>query len=109
MKVLFIGDVVGGPGRRGLKAAMPELRERHKPDLTIVNGENSAGGVGINEKTPGALFDAGCDVVTTGNHLHRPPAPPPLPPPPGRGVPPPHPPHPNPRKGPPPGGGGGVR
>ncbi|HKB50346.1 MAG TPA: TIGR00282 family metallophosphoesterase [Solirubrobacterales bacterium] len=71
MKVLFIGDVVGGPGRRGLKAAMPELRERHKPDLTIVNGENSAGGMGITEKTAGALFDAGCDVITTGNHVYR--------------------------------------
>jgi metallophosphoesterase (TIGR00282 family) len=71
MKVLFIGDVVGGPGRRGLAAAMPELRERHAPDLTIVNGENSAGGMGITEKTAGALFDAGCDVITTGNHVYR--------------------------------------
>lgn len=71
MKVLFIGDVVGGPGRRGLKAAMPELRERYAPDLTIVNGENSAGGMGITEKTAKALFDAGCDVITTGNHVYR--------------------------------------
>ncbi len=71
MKVLFIGDVVGGPGRRGLKAAMPELRERHVPDLTIVNGENSAGGIGITEKTAKALFDAGVDVITTGNHVYR--------------------------------------
>ena len=71
MRVLFIGDVVGGPGRRGLKAAMPELRERHRPDLTIVNGENSAGGMGITEKTAGALFDAGADVITSGNHVYR--------------------------------------
>jgi metallophosphoesterase (TIGR00282 family) len=71
MKVLFIGDVVGGPGRRGLKAAMPELRERYRPDLTIVNGENSAGGMGITEKTANVLFDAGCDVITTGNHVYR--------------------------------------
>ncbi len=71
MRVLFIGDVVGGPGRRGLRAAMPELRERHRPDLTIVNGENSAGGMGITEKTAGAIFDAGCDVITTGNHVYR--------------------------------------
>ncbi len=71
MKALFIGDVVGGPGRRGLAAAMPALRERHRPDLTIVNGENSAGGMGITEKTAAALFDAGADVITTGNHVYR--------------------------------------
>lgn len=71
MRVLFIGDVVGGPGRRGLKAAMAELRERHRPDLTIANGENSAGGVGITAKTAGALFDIGVDVITTGNHVYR--------------------------------------
>lgn len=71
MRVLFIGDVVGGPGRRGLAAAMPELRERHSPDLVIVNGENSAGGMGITAKTAKALFDAGCDVITTGNHVYR--------------------------------------
>ncbi len=71
MRVLFIGDVVGGPGRRGLKAAMPELRERHRPDLTIVNGENSAGGMGITEKTANAIFDAGADVITSGNHVYR--------------------------------------
>jgi len=71
MKVLFIGDVVGGPGRRGLAAAMPELRERHRPDLTIVNGENSAGGMGITEKTANALFEAGAGVITSGNHVYR--------------------------------------
>jgi len=71
MKVLFIGDVVGGPGRRGLAAAMPELRERHAPDMTIVNGENSAGGMGITEKTAKALFEAGADVITSGNHVYR--------------------------------------
>ena len=46
MRVLFIGDVVGSPGRRGLRETMPALRERHAPDLVIVNGENSAGGIG---------------------------------------------------------------
>ncbi len=71
MRVLFIGDVVGGPGRRGLHAAMPELRERYAPDMTIVNGENSAGGMGITEKTAKALFDAGADAITTGNHVYR--------------------------------------
>src|SRR3954452_18975075 len=71
MDVLFIGDVVGGPGRRGLAAAMPQLRETHHPDLVIVNGENSAGGLGITEKTAGALFETGADVITTGNHVYR--------------------------------------
>ena len=71
MRVLFIGDVVGGPGRRGLAAAMPALRERHRPDLVVVNGENSAGGIGITEKTANDLFDAGADVITTGNHVYR--------------------------------------
>jgi 2',3'-cyclic-nucleotide 2'-phosphodiesterase len=71
MRVLFIGDVVGGPGRRGLAAAMPQLRDRHRPDLTIVNGENSAGGMGITEKTAAALFELGAGVITTGNHVYR--------------------------------------
>lgn len=71
MRLLFIGDVVGGPGRRGLHAAMPELRERYSPEMTIVNGENAAGGMGITEKTARALFDAGADAITLGNHAYR--------------------------------------
>jgi hypothetical protein len=71
MRVLFIGDVVGGPGRRGLREAMPALRERHAPDLVIVNGENSAGGVGITERTANDLFQSGAGVITTGNHVYR--------------------------------------
>jgi len=71
MRVLFIGDVVGGPGRRGFAAAMPELRERYAPDLVVVNGENSAGGMGITKKTAAALFEAGADAITTGNHVYR--------------------------------------
>jgi metallophosphoesterase (TIGR00282 family) len=71
MRVLFIGDVVGSPGRRGLREAMPALRERHQPDLVIVNGENSAGGMGITERTANDLFGAGAGVITTGNHVYR--------------------------------------
>jgi metallophosphoesterase (TIGR00282 family) len=71
MRVLFIGDVVGKPGRAGLARAMPELRERHSPDLVIANGENAAGGLGITEKTAGELFDAGVDVLTMGNHVYK--------------------------------------
>jgi metallophosphoesterase (TIGR00282 family) len=71
MRVLFIGDVVGGPGRRGLRETMPALRERHAPDLVIVNGENSAGGIGITERTANDLFGAGAGVITSGNHVYR--------------------------------------
>jgi metallophosphoesterase (TIGR00282 family) len=71
MRVLFIGDVVGSPGRQGLREAMPGLRERHAPDLVVVNGENSAGGVGITERTARDLFQSGADVITTGNHVYR--------------------------------------
>lgn len=71
MRVLFIGDVVGSPGRKGLRETMPSLREAHSPDLIIVNGENSAGGMGITERTANDLFDAGTGVITTGNHVYR--------------------------------------
>jgi metallophosphoesterase (TIGR00282 family) len=71
MRVLFIGDVVGSPGRRGLRDAMPALRERHSPDLIVVNGENSAGGMGITERTANDIFGAGAGVITTGNHVYR--------------------------------------
>ena len=67
----MIGDVVGKPGRAGLARAMPGLRERHRPDLVIVNGENSAGGLGITEATANDLFSMGCDVITLGNHTYR--------------------------------------
>ena len=50
---------------------MPGLRERYAPDLVIVNGENSAGGVGITEKTAAELFAIGADVITLGNHAYR--------------------------------------
>jgi 2',3'-cyclic-nucleotide 2'-phosphodiesterase len=69
--LLFLGDVVGEPGRRALAAAMPGLRDRYSPDLVVVNGENSAGGLGITERTAKALHDSGADVITTGNHVYR--------------------------------------
>src|ERR1700733_11970761 len=71
MRVLFIGDVVGSPGRKGLRETMPALRERHAPDLIVVNGENTAGGVGITERTANDLFGAGAGVITSGNHVYR--------------------------------------
>ena len=71
MRLLFIGDVVGKPGREGLAAAMPGLREERLPDLVVVNGENIAGGVGVTAETAAELFEAGADVITLGNHTYR--------------------------------------
>jgi metallophosphoesterase (TIGR00282 family) len=71
MKFIFVGDVVGKPGRAGLARAMPGLRERHGFDLAIVNGENSAGGLGITEGTANDLFSMGFDAITLGNHAYR--------------------------------------
>ncbi len=71
MRLLFIGDVVGKPGREGLAAAMPALREQHLPDLVVVNGENVGGGVGITPETAKELFATGADAITLGNHTYR--------------------------------------
>jgi 2',3'-cyclic-nucleotide 2'-phosphodiesterase len=71
VNVLFVADVVGKPGRAGLRRAVPGLRERYAPDLSIVNGENSAGGLGITEGTANDLFEMGFDVITLGNHAYR--------------------------------------
>jgi metallophosphoesterase (TIGR00282 family) len=71
VKLLFIGDVVGSPGRRGLAAAMPGLKERFEPGLIVVNGENSAGGAGVTAKTAEEIFALGADAITLGNHSFR--------------------------------------
>ena len=71
MRILFIGDIVGKPGRAGLERAMPKLREAHSPDMIIANGENTAGGLGVTEKTATELYDLGVDVITLGNHTYR--------------------------------------
>jgi metallophosphoesterase (TIGR00282 family) len=71
MRILFIGDIVGKPGRAGLERTMPLLHERHTPDLVVANGENAAGGLGITEKTAKEIYAAGVDVITLGNHTYR--------------------------------------
>ena len=71
MKLLFVGDVVGGIGRRTLAALLPRIRDAYQPDFVIVNGENSAGGVGITEKTARELLETGADAITLGNHAYR--------------------------------------
>jgi metallophosphoesterase (TIGR00282 family) len=69
VKLLFIGDIVGQPGRRAVKELLPKLREEHRLDFVIANGENSAGGSGITPKTAEEIFSAGVDVITSGDHL----------------------------------------
>lgn len=69
MKLLFIGDIVGQPGRRAVKELLPRLREQHGLDFVIANGENSAGGSGITPRTAEEIFTAGVDAITSGDHL----------------------------------------
>jgi 2',3'-cyclic-nucleotide 2'-phosphodiesterase len=69
--ILFVGDVVGGIGRRTLLGLLPALRERYDPTFVVVNGENSAGGLGITPKIADELFAAGVDVITLGNHTYH--------------------------------------
>jgi metallophosphoesterase (TIGR00282 family) len=69
MNILFIGDIVGEPGRRAVRQLVPKLREIHSLDVVIANGENSAGGSGITVGTAKEIFDSGVDVITSGDHL----------------------------------------
>lgn len=69
MTLIFLGDVVGEPGRLALYRAMPELREEFAADAIIVNGENAAGGRGITPKIAAEFLTRGADVVTLGDHV----------------------------------------
>jgi metallophosphoesterase (TIGR00282 family) len=70
-RILFVGDVVGGLGRRTLLECLPLLRERHTPTFVVVNAENIAGGLGITPKIADELLAAGVDVITLGNHTYH--------------------------------------
>ena len=72
MKILFLADVFGVPGRRAVEEHLPALRERYDADLAIVNGENAADGAGITGKLADKLLAAGADVVTLGERVIRP-------------------------------------
>jgi metallophosphoesterase (TIGR00282 family) len=69
VKLLFVGDIVGQPGRRAVKALVPALRAQLGIQLVVANGENSAGGSGITPRTADEIFSAGVDVITSGDHL----------------------------------------
>lgn len=73
MRILFLGDVVGRIARRAIRQDLRPLRKRLAIDFTIANGENAAGGKGIDPDSTEELLDAGVDVITTGNHVwqHR--------------------------------------
>ena len=68
MRLMFLGDVVGRAGRDAVYQHLPSLREKLKPDIVVVNGENAAHGFGITEEIYLKLREAGADVVTLGNH-----------------------------------------
>lgn len=68
MKILFIGDVVGSPGRDMVTEYLPRLKDKYRPQLTIINGENAASGKGITEKIYKQFLSAGAQAVTLGNH-----------------------------------------
>jgi len=67
-RILFIGDIVGRPGRRAVRALLPEIVAAETPDLIVANGENAAGGFGISAEVCQELLQGGIDVLTMGNH-----------------------------------------
>ena len=69
MKILFVGDVFGSAGRKIVREHLGHVRQSHQVDLTVINGENAAGGFGITPNLAEDLFDLGADVITTGNHV----------------------------------------
>ena len=69
--ILFVGDLVGGLGRRTLLALLPALQERFRPTFVVANAENVAGGLGITPKIADELLAAGIDVITLGNHAYH--------------------------------------
>jgi len=71
VRVLFVGDVVGRPGRDAVEALLPGLRDRLQVDACVVNGENIANGIGITPRLADRLLAAGADAITLGNHAWR--------------------------------------
>jgi 2',3'-cyclic-nucleotide 2'-phosphodiesterase len=69
LRILFLGDIVGAPGRSAVIAQLPQLKEQHAIDFIVVNGENAAGGRGITGKITIELLRAGVSVITTGDHI----------------------------------------
>ncbi|MFX3624694.1 MAG: TIGR00282 family metallophosphoesterase [Ectobacillus sp.] len=68
MRILFVGDVVGSPGRKMVQEYVPKLKKKYFPAVTIINGENAAGGRGITEKIYRGFLESGAQAITLGNH-----------------------------------------
>jgi metallophosphoesterase (TIGR00282 family) len=71
MNLLFIGDIVGNPGRRAVEELLPRLVAQHSIDLVVANGENAAGGIGITPAVADQLLNQGIDLLTSGNHIWK--------------------------------------
>jgi metallophosphoesterase (TIGR00282 family) len=71
VNILFVGDVVGKPGREAVRECLAELVRRHRIDFTIANAENAAGGLGVTPAVAEELLSAGVDCLTTGNHVWK--------------------------------------
>jgi len=71
MKILFIGDIVGSPGREAINKLLPALKTEHSLDFVIANAENASGGSGITRKVAEDLFASGVDVLTSGDHIWK--------------------------------------
>ncbi|PIP20166.1 MAG: TIGR00282 family metallophosphoesterase [Candidatus Omnitrophica bacterium CG23_combo_of_CG06-09_8_20_14_all_40_11] len=71
MNILFIGDIVGSPGREAVRELLPELQKEYKLDFVVANAENAAGGSGITPKIAQELFEAGVNVLTSGDHIWK--------------------------------------
>lgn len=69
LKIIFLGDIMGKIGRKGVKELLPKIKKQYKPDLVIANAENLAHGKGITEKTLKEMISAGVDFFTSGNHV----------------------------------------
>lgn len=69
MHILFLGDIFGRPGRQLVRKMLPDLKTRFQIDLTIANGENAAGGLGLTPTVVQELFEMGIDILTSGNHI----------------------------------------
>jgi hypothetical protein len=67
--ILFVGDVIGRPGRQSLPSLIGKVKRQFPVDLVIANGENSAGGTGITREVANELFHSGVDIITSGNHI----------------------------------------
>ncbi|MBU4488288.1 MAG: TIGR00282 family metallophosphoesterase [Candidatus Omnitrophica bacterium] len=71
MKILFIGDIVGSPGRRAIKELVPKITKKEKIDFVVANAENAAGGSGVTPNIAEELFSYGVDVITSGDHIWK--------------------------------------